>query len=232
MPPSSSPPIRTAIGRSPPRRRRRRCPLRRAAAGPDDRVAVGDHDLAVDQAEVDDRRDEAVVERAEPMHHLALHRLGGDDQGLGIVPPSSRRPLPIRVPPVPSPPTNAVHLVELFEDLDRRPLIMSAAGWPRCRTDMACSTGSLAISSDTSTAPLEPWSPPSRRSPPRTSRAAGPLSVTLSGITTLRRVALAAADHRQRDRRCCRRWARGSSARARSVPSASAASIIPRATRS
>src|SRR4051794_31583065 len=32
-------------------------------AGPDDRVAVGDEDLPVQQGEVDDRGDEAVVER-------------------------------------------------------------------------------------------------------------------------------------------------------------------------
>ena len=53
--------------------------------GPDDRVAVGDHDLAVQQLEVDDRRDEAVVERAQALHQLALHRLGRDDLGLGVV---------------------------------------------------------------------------------------------------------------------------------------------------
>ena len=48
-------------------------------ARPDDRVAVGDEDLAVQQREVDDRRDEAVVERAQALDRLALHRLGGDD---------------------------------------------------------------------------------------------------------------------------------------------------------
>ena len=46
---------------------------------PDDRVVVGDEDLPVQQREVDDRRDEAVVERAQALHGLALHRLGGDD---------------------------------------------------------------------------------------------------------------------------------------------------------
>src|SRR5712664_1900454 len=39
-------------------------------ARPDDRVAVGDEDLAVEQREVDDRRDEAVVERAQALHGL------------------------------------------------------------------------------------------------------------------------------------------------------------------
>src|SRR4249920_1902464 len=37
------------------------------ALGPDDRVAVGDHDLAVEDREVDDRRDEAVVEGSQPL---------------------------------------------------------------------------------------------------------------------------------------------------------------------
>src|SRR5215210_5672577 len=49
------------------------------APRPDDRVVVRDEDLPVEQPEVDDRRDEAVVERAQPLHGLALHRLGGDD---------------------------------------------------------------------------------------------------------------------------------------------------------
>src|ERR1700692_2394182 len=40
-------------------------------AGPDDRVAVGDEDLAVEQRDVDDRRDEAVFERAQALHGLA-----------------------------------------------------------------------------------------------------------------------------------------------------------------
>jgi hypothetical protein len=40
---------------------------------------VGHEDLAVEQREVDDRRDEAVVERAQALDRLALHRLGGDD---------------------------------------------------------------------------------------------------------------------------------------------------------
>src|SRR4051794_11209279 len=48
-------------------------------ARPDDRVVVGDEDLAVEQREIDDRRDEAVVERPQALHGLALHRLGGDD---------------------------------------------------------------------------------------------------------------------------------------------------------
>src|SRR3954468_17546997 len=48
-------------------------------ARPDDRVAVGDEDLPVQQAQVDDRRDEAVVERAQALHGLALHGLRGHD---------------------------------------------------------------------------------------------------------------------------------------------------------
>src|SRR3954469_12653117 len=48
-------------------------------ARPDDRVVVGDEDLPVEQREVDDRGDEAVVERAQALHGLALHRLGGHD---------------------------------------------------------------------------------------------------------------------------------------------------------
>jgi len=66
-------------------------------------------DLPVEHGEVDDRRDEAVVERAQALHGLALHRLGGDD--LDPLSPSSslsRRPLPISVPPVPRPATKAL----------------------------------------------------------------------------------------------------------------------------
>src|SRR5439155_12461975 len=48
-------------------------------ACPRDRVAVGDEDLAVQQREIDDRGDEAVVQRAQPLHRLALHRLGRHD---------------------------------------------------------------------------------------------------------------------------------------------------------
>src|SRR3954451_22175439 len=48
-------------------------------ACPHDRVVVGDEDLPVQQGEVDDRRDEAVVERAQALHGLALHRLGRDE---------------------------------------------------------------------------------------------------------------------------------------------------------
>src|SRR5436190_22794702 len=55
------------------------------ALGPDDRVAVRDHDLAVEQRQVDDRRNETVVERPQPLDELALHRLGGDDLGLRVV---------------------------------------------------------------------------------------------------------------------------------------------------
>jgi len=59
---------------------RRRCPPRRAACPrPDDRVSVGDEDLASSSARSNDPRDEAVVERAQPLHRLALHRLGRDD---------------------------------------------------------------------------------------------------------------------------------------------------------
>src|SRR3954469_3827544 len=46
---------------------------------PHDRVVVGHEDLAIEQREVDDRRDEAVVERAQALDGLALHRLGRDD---------------------------------------------------------------------------------------------------------------------------------------------------------
>src|SRR4051794_13710136 len=45
-------------------------------ARPEDRVVVGDEDLAVQQRQVDDRRDVAVVERAQPLDGLALHGLG------------------------------------------------------------------------------------------------------------------------------------------------------------
>jgi hypothetical protein len=70
-------------------------------ARPHDRVVVGDEDLPVQQREVDDRRDEAVVERAQALHGLALHRLGGDDLHAVAELLAQRRPLPISVPPVP-----------------------------------------------------------------------------------------------------------------------------------
>src|SRR3954471_16710807 len=48
-------------------------------ARPHHGVVVGHEDLAVQQRQVDDRRDEAVVEGAQPLDRLALHGLGGDD---------------------------------------------------------------------------------------------------------------------------------------------------------
>src|ERR1035437_8108936 len=42
-------------------------------ARPHERVAVGHEDLAVQQREVDDRRDEAILERAQALHGLPLH---------------------------------------------------------------------------------------------------------------------------------------------------------------
>src|SRR5258708_21771725 len=50
-------------------------------ACPHDRVAVGHEDLAIEQGDVDDRRDEAVVERAQAPDGRALHRLGGPRLG-------------------------------------------------------------------------------------------------------------------------------------------------------
>src|SRR6476661_5405328 len=41
--------------------------LRQQLARPDDRVAVGHEDLAVQEGQIDDRRDEAVVERAQAL---------------------------------------------------------------------------------------------------------------------------------------------------------------------
>src|SRR4029078_2467474 len=48
------------------------------AARPHDRVVVRDEDLPVEQAQVDDRRDEAVVEGPQALDRLALARLRGD----------------------------------------------------------------------------------------------------------------------------------------------------------
>src|SRR3954463_2836696 len=45
-------------------------------------VVVRDEDLAVQQAQVDDRRDEAVVQRAQALDRLALHGLGRHDLDL------------------------------------------------------------------------------------------------------------------------------------------------------
>src|SRR3954451_22877435 len=53
--------------------------------GPDHRIEVRDEDLPVEQREVDDRRDEAVVERAQPLHEVALERLGGDDERVRVL---------------------------------------------------------------------------------------------------------------------------------------------------
>src|ERR1700753_787490 len=58
---------------------------------PDDRVAVGDHDFAVEKGDVDDRRDEAVIEGAEALDELSLFRLRGGD-------PRSWVGLPLRAP--------------------------------------------------------------------------------------------------------------------------------------
>src|ERR1035438_9082053 len=48
-------------------------------ARPDDRVAVGYEDLAIEQREVDDRGGEGGGHRAQTLHRLALHRLSRDD---------------------------------------------------------------------------------------------------------------------------------------------------------
>src|SRR3954447_22494183 len=53
--------------------------------GPDDPVAVRDEDLPVEQRDVDDRRDEAVVQRAKALDVLALERLRRDDLGRRVV---------------------------------------------------------------------------------------------------------------------------------------------------
>ena len=80
LPSSISPAMRTAMRRDRAGRDAgEHALLVEQLARPDDRVAVGDEDLAVQQREVDDRRDEAVVERAQALDRLALHRLGRDD---------------------------------------------------------------------------------------------------------------------------------------------------------
>src|SRR4051794_12599795 len=56
-------------------------------ARPHDGVVVRDEDLPVEQAQVDDRRDEPVVERAQALDRLAPHGLGGDDLHPGAPPP-------------------------------------------------------------------------------------------------------------------------------------------------
>src|SRR3954452_22600321 len=67
-------------------------------ARPDDGVVVRDEDLPVQEAEVDDRRDEAVVEGAKPLDRLALHRLGGGQ----LVPVAAAPPLAPRGCPPPA----------------------------------------------------------------------------------------------------------------------------------
>src|SRR3954462_12896077 len=74
---------------------------------PDDRVAVGDEDLAVQQAQIDDRRDEAAVQGAQA---LTGSPCMGSAATIFTRSPSSslkRRAWPMSVPPVPRPATNA-----------------------------------------------------------------------------------------------------------------------------
>ena len=49
-----------------------------------DRVLVGDEDLAVELGDVEDRRHVAVRERAKAVHEVALKRLGGRNDRVGI----------------------------------------------------------------------------------------------------------------------------------------------------
>ena len=63
-----------------------------------------DEQLAVEPRQVEDRRDEAVVEAAQPADRIALERLAGDDLISGRC-SFSRCDDPMRVPPVPSPAT-------------------------------------------------------------------------------------------------------------------------------
>src|SRR5437899_11780457 len=83
-------------------------------ARPRDRVAVGYEALAVQQGEIDDRGDEAVVQRAQPLDGLALHRLGRNDldrvaEGLLQAPAGAHQR-----PPRAQPGHERGHLVELF----------------------------------------------------------------------------------------------------------------------
>ena len=89
-----------------------------------DRVGVGDEDLAVEQREVDDRRDEAVLERAQALDRLALHRLGGDD--LDLIAELLLEPAPVAHQRAAGAESGDERrdLVELLEDLERGPVVV------------------------------------------------------------------------------------------------------------
>ena len=130
-------------------------------AGQRDRIAVRHEDLAVQQGEVDDRRNESVLERAQSLDRLALHRLGGDDL-------DARRRAP---PSVGGRCPSACHRSRGRRRTrsprraprgSRAPCRCSGrSGSPRCRTGRACSSADprAAMSSAISTAPLDPFEP-------------------------------------------------------------------------
>ena len=203
LPSSSSPAIRTATRAIAPDE----TPAKSCSSSSSLRVQtiaslVGHEDLAVEQREVDDRRDEAVVERAQALHRLALHRLGGDDLD--------------RVAELLLEPAAVAHqraagaeagderadLVELLEDLERRAVVVRVAGWPGCRTGRACSSeeSAAAMSSASSTAPLEPLAALRVDDLGAVhAQQLGALGRDVVGHHDLQRVALVGADHRQRD---------------------------------
>ena len=201
MPSSSSAAMRTQIAAiAPAETPANRPSSREQPLGPDDRVAVRDHDLPVEHREVDDRRDEAVVERAQALDELALHRLGGDDLGLRVVllqPPADAHQRAAGAEPG----DERGHLVELVEDLDRGAVVVGA------RVGLVAVLVGHVVGG-VGLGHLE-------RQLDRAVRALGALGVDdlgaehaqqlgallgdVVGHHDLQRVALAAADHRQRD---------------------------------
>ena len=113
----------------------------------------------------------------------------------------SRRPLPIRVPPVPRPPTKAVTSLELVEDLRRRALVVGA----RVRLVAVLvghvvggvAVGHLQRQLDRAVRALRALRVDDLG--PVHLQQLGPLLGDVVGHHHLQRIALARADHRQRD---------------------------------
>ncbi len=233
MPPSSSPAMRAAIAAiAPAGDAGEDALLVEQFLGPDDRVAVGDHDLAVEHREVDDRRDEAVVEGAQALDQLALHRLGGDDQRLrvGLLEAAA---VAHQGAAGAEAADEGGDLVELVEDLDRGAVVVGQRiGLVAVLVGHveAGLLGHLQRHLDGAVGALGPLRVDDLG--PVHAQQLGPLLGDVVGHHDLAAGSPCAGRSSPGRCRCCRRSVRGSSGRVRSRPSASAASIIDLATRS
>ena len=169
--------------------------------GPDDGVAVRDEDLPVEQREVDDRRDVAVLERAQALDELALERLGRDDQRVRVLLLEAARVAHQRAAGA-EPGRRRRPRRRAPRGSRRRCRGSGRPGSPGCRTGRACSSSSRPRPSRAPSPPRRssPARRASRRSPRRTSASSCVRSCGhVVGHHDLERIALAPADHRQRD---------------------------------